>query len=55
MNQIKKGVIAQVQRTQDISDADECLPFYSGWDERLLLDKALNNEVMEVHNINLPE
>lgn len=51
---IKRGIIEMIKRSQDIGNTDEILPFFIGWDKRIILDKALCNETSEVSIVNMP-
>ena len=52
---IRTGIIEMVKRTQSVSDADECIPYFVGWDGPAIVDKCLHNEAMEVNTVNMPD
>ena len=45
---IRKGLVAMLQKTQDISSADEIIPFFKGWQKQLIIDKCKRNQAMDV-------
>lgn len=52
---IRRGILELIKRTQDISSAEESLPYFEGWQKQAFYDKCLRNECMETTVVNFPK
>ena len=46
--------MANLFKSQDMSDEDPHIQFLKGWQKKLIIDKCLNNEAEDVCLVNFP-
>lgn len=51
---IKRGILTNLTKNQDLKKDDKHLTFLKGWHEQLIIDKCLKNEVEDTFVINFP-
>lgn len=51
---IKRGLMANLSKTQDLRQEDQHVAYLHGWQRRLIIDKCLRNEVQDVQSVNFP-
>ena len=52
---IKRGVLANLTKNQDINRDDKHLKYLHGWHKGLIVDKCLKNEIEDVFVVNFPQ
>lgn len=55
INRIKAGILANVLKSQDLNGRDESIEYLKGWQNLLIQDKCLNNEITDMAVLNMPK